>query len=144
MTLKNYTSIVPVDRTISEIEGILVKVGAKKILKDYQGGKVVAISFIWELDGKVIPVRLPARFERVAEALRRRFNSDKSLTSHQLAMIRKMMKDPASCERTVWRILKDWLESNIAIMELDQLNMMEALLPFTIVKGDKTLYDLLE
>lgn len=145
MTLKNYTSVVQVDRTITEIEKLLIKVGAKKILKDYnEMGKVSALSFVWELNGKQIPVRLPARVERVAECLRRRFNGDESLTSSQRKTIKHMMQDPDSAERTIWRIMLDWLEANIAIMEIDQVNMMEALLPFTVMENGNTLYELIE
>lgn len=45
MSLKNYTSSVPVERTISRIEQVLAKAGAGGIMKDYDCGGLVALAF---------------------------------------------------------------------------------------------------
>ena len=42
----NYTTQVKVEKTISEIEKILADHGANKILKEYEDGDIVAISFM--------------------------------------------------------------------------------------------------
>lgn len=47
MSLKNYTTSISVEKTIGEIEQILAKHGAKKILKDYDAsGNITAVSFM--------------------------------------------------------------------------------------------------
>lgn len=142
--IKNYTTEKAATTTIAEIEQLLVQIGAKMIVKDYDDkGKVSALSFIIMLDNKRIPIKLPARVDRIPVALRRIFNTH-HITQGQRKMLRKAMNDSEQAERIGWRILKDWLEAQVAIMTLDQINMLEALLPFTVWRGNKTLYELLE
>jgi hypothetical protein len=45
MNLKNYTSSVPVDRTVSRIEQALAAAGVKGIAKEYVGGQLVSLYF---------------------------------------------------------------------------------------------------
>jgi hypothetical protein len=44
--MKNYTSEVPAERTISRIEQILASAGAKSIQKEYEDGQAIALIFI--------------------------------------------------------------------------------------------------
>lgn len=145
MILKNYTTDKNYVRTISEIEQLLTGIGAQKILKDYDHqGVCTAMSFMISCDGKVIPIRLPARIDRIPAALRRLFNEDKTLSSSQRSLLKKAMSDPERARNIGWRIIQDWLEAQIAVKTLDQINMLEALLPFTVMKEGKTMYELLE
>ena len=146
MILKNYTTNKNYLRTISEIEQLLAEVGAKKILKEYNDQKeVFALSFIILFKEQEIPIRLPARVDRIPAALRNHYNNNTSLTSSQRSLIKSAMSDPERARNIGWRIVQDWLESNLAIMSLDQINLLEALLPFTQWgKNGMTLYDLLE
>ena len=70
--IKNYTSGVPVDRTISRIESILVEGGASNITKDYKNGELDALLFMVRMPdtGKEISVRLPAKADAVYDTLR--------------------------------------------------------------------------
>lgn len=46
MALKNYTTSISVEKTLSEIQGKLAYVGAKRIMTEYDDtGNVVALSF---------------------------------------------------------------------------------------------------
>jgi len=42
--------------------------------------------------------------------------------------------------RTAWRIVKDWVEAQMAILETEMVTMEEVFLPYLLVAGDKTLY----
>ena len=145
MILKNYTTDKSYLRTIPEIEQLLISIGAQKILKDYDTqGNCTAISFIISFDGRNIPIKLPARIDRIPLALRRLYNEDKSLTSNQRTLLKKAMSDNNRARNIGWRIIQDWLEAQIAVKTLDQINMLEALLPFTVMREGKTMYELLE
>jgi hypothetical protein len=62
-----------------------------------------------------------------------------------MSIIRRVMKEPERARNIGWRIIQDWLEAQIAVKTLDQINLLEALLPFTVWgKGGQTLYDLIE
>lgn len=146
MILKNYTTNKDYLRTIGEIEQMLSKIGARKIMKEYnEQGEVFALSFTILYKEQEIPIRLPARIERIPSALRHHYNNNKETTSSQRSLLKQAMQDTNRARNIGWRILQDWLEATLSIMQLDQINMLEALLPFTQWgKEGKTLYDLLE
>ena len=145
MILKNYTTNKDCNRTISEIEQTLAKLGARKVLKEYDdAGNVSVIQFIIPINDREIPIKLPSRIDRIPAALRHVLNNEK-LSSSQQSLIRRAMKEPGRAANIGWRIIQDWLEAQIAVMTLDQINLMEALLPFTVWAGSgKTLYELME
>lgn len=72
MNLKNYTSSVPVERTVARIEEALAKAGADGILKDYDAGRLCALAFRVKLPtGKPISIRLPANADAVWQTMKR-------------------------------------------------------------------------
>lgn len=138
MALKNYTTSISEDKTIAEIEKILATHGAKKILKDYdEEGKIKAVSFMIELEDKNLPFRLPMNLQSVCEVFRQQCNQGK--------LPRRYLRDTEQARRTGWRILKDWVDSQMAIFELNMVKMQEVFLPYMINPlTDKTLYETLE
>ena len=123
MPLKNYTSSVSVERSIAFIEKQLAAHGARDVLKRYDNNKrVSAIMFIVPVNGNDMPFKLPARIaecERVLEGM---------LSSRARPETRK--KIPAQAERTSWKIVSDWIEAQMAMIDLAQVEMMEVFLPY--------------
>lgn len=121
--LKNYTSQVPASRSISYIEQKLAQNGARQILKTYDdNGRCSGICFVIPIDGIDMPYKLPAK---VAEC-------EKVLTSNltRRSKPEKRKKIPAQAERTAWKILSDWVEAQMAMIELAQVEPMEVFLPY--------------
>jgi len=119
--IKNYTSQVPATRSVQRIEDLLVKHGAKNILKLYDQQKLTGIAFIISIDGRDIPFRLPARVDRVEQRLRKSIKRPRSGTMNKIS-------DQAT--RTAWRLLSDWVEVQISLIELDQAELIEVFLPY--------------
>ena len=70
MPLLNYTTKVDRFTTLGQIQGQLVKHGARKILQEYDGdGHVEAVSFMIDTPVGVQAVRLPANVEAVQRVL---------------------------------------------------------------------------
>ena len=128
--LKNYTSNVPVSRTISRIEEILAESGAKAIGKNYEGGKVANITFQYCIDGRDVLIRLPADPNAVYEALRKECLRPRKDT---LARLREQS------ERTAWKIQQDWLEIELTNMKLHQKEPLQVFLAY-IFDGQQTYY----
>jgi hypothetical protein len=123
MPLKNYTSTVPAIRSIAYIETKLAAHGARKTMKEFSvDGRVIAVAFIMEIQGNEVPFKLPARVEACERVLQN------SLSSRTRPETRK--KIPAQAERTAWKILSDWIEAQMAMIELAQVEMMEVFLPY--------------
>ena len=123
MPLKNYTSSVPASRSISYIESKLVTSGARAIMKRYdEDGRTSAIMFIIPMDGQNVPFKLPARIDNCTSVL------EGMLSSRARSDTRA--KIPEQAERTAWKILSDWVEAQMAMIELAQVEVMEVFLPY--------------
>lgn len=135
MPLKNYTSQVPAKRSIDYIETQLVKHGARSVLKIYNDNqRVSGICFTLPVNGNEFPYKLPARIEACEVVLK------SNLGPRTRPETRK--KIPEQAERTAWKILSDWVEAQMAMVELGQVEITEIMLPYLYDhKHDQTLYE---
>ncbi len=136
MNIKNYTSSVPADRSILSIEKILIEMGATSISKDYQGGKVSAISFAIKNpsnDG-IIPFKLPARKDPIQKLFLRNL---KRPTRSQIESTEQQ------AERTAWKNVKEWVELQATMIKLEQVEFMEVFMPYIFnLEKQKTFFEL--
>lgn len=130
MNIKNYTSTVPVERTIARIECVLAKAGACSISKDYQEGQLSAITFKVLLPSRSVSVRLPANHEAVYQTLQKEVIRPRSST---------MQKLREQAMRTSWKLMQDWVEVQISLIEMAQADFMQVFLPY-VWDGHKTFY----
>jgi hypothetical protein len=105
----------------NHIEDRLVKQGAKNILKIYENEKLTGIAFIIDMGGKEMPFRLPARVERVEKRLREQVSRPRKETISRIS-------DQAS--RTAWKLLSDWVDIQMRLIELDQVEFIEVFMPY--------------
>lgn len=133
MPLLNYTTTIDQDKSVAEIGKILAKAGASAILHDYDDtGNIVAISFKMRFErdsDKQISFRLPTDWRPVLEVLReqRRRNSRIKATEDQ-------------ARRVSWRITKDWVEAQLAIIETRMVTTAQVFLPYSITQDGQTMY----
>ena len=136
MAIKNYTTDVPVNKTVSEIHLMLADHGAKRILFDYGAdSKVTAISFTIETPTGEQAVRLPANVERVREVMRQQKNNPRNRNRSQI----DDSEDQA--ERVAWRIVKDWLAAQLAILDTEMVDVQQVFLPYFLNRQGQTLYE---
>lgn len=127
MPLLNYTTKVDVYTTIGAIQGCLVKHGARKIMQDYDNeGKPQALCFSIDTKFGMRGIKLPANVDAV----------------HKVLTKQKVKCDREQAERVAWRILKDWVEAQMAILESEMVQMDEIFLPYMIAKDNRTAYEL--
>jgi hypothetical protein len=130
MGILNYSTSVPVNRTISQIQGILVSHGARAIMVNYNDSQEPeSLSFIVPTKNGDLPFRLPASVEAVERVMRR----------DHLPGYRK----DGQAARVAWRIVKDWVEAQMAIIEAEMVSMEEVFLPY-LLRGDRTLFQEIE
>jgi hypothetical protein len=130
MNIKNYTSGVAVDKTISRIECLLAQAGAKAIGKNYEGGKLSSLTFQMEINGHDVLIRLPAKPEAVYEALR------KEIKKPHRGTLERLKKQS---ERTAWKIQQEWLEIELTNIQLNQKEKLEVFLSY-VWDGRQTYY----
>jgi hypothetical protein len=133
--LLNYTTEIPVEKTIGEIQQVLVKAHATSILAEYDHGAIKAIMFkIKGKNGQELPFRLPAKVE---EAYRVMYGDRDPVQKQRYG---QGWKEQA--RRTAWRILLTWVKAQLALIELELAKPEEVFLPpYLLVKGNKTLFE---
>jgi len=135
--MKNYTSTVPVSRTIAKIEVCLVQAGARDVLKKYDDdGKLTGIIFrVREpKTQKMILFKLPANVEGVYKWL---LDQRVRITETTQRTLR------AQAERTAWKTIHDWVEVQMSMIEMGQASVIEIFLPYAW-DGEMTFYHRLE
>lgn len=129
MPLANYTTTVQAIKTVGEIQGILVGHGARQILINYdKNGHVEALSFIVDTPHGAIPFRLPADARAVLRVLETEAHPPRYCTYEHAV-------------RVAWRILRDWVRAQMALLETEMVRMEEVFLPYMMVGEGKTLYE---
>jgi len=121
MKLRNYTTSVPADRTLQQIEKLLADFGASHIMKEYMDGKVIWIAF--KINNS--SYKLPANIEGVFRAI---YSTDRTQSKMEQAY------------RCAWRIIKDWIHAQLSIIASGQAMPDEVLLPY-LWDGKRTLYE---
>lgn len=129
MAILNYTTSIDSMRTIMEIQKILVKNGATKIMTQYENGIESAVTFCLIINGNEIAFSLPANHKGVLNAM----NKDRKVARY--------MCKPEQAQRVAWRIVKDWVEAQMAIIEAGLAETAEVFLPYVITKNGTTLYN---
>ena len=123
MPLKNYTSKQPASRSIEYIERKLVQQGATQILKTYgPDGRLSAICFSMMIGGVEMSFKVPAKVQACEEVLYANLSPR--------AKPETKAKIPKQAERTAWKIVQDWVEAQMAMIELAQVDIMEVFMPY--------------
>ena len=110
-----------------EIQQILSTHGATKITTDYYEGIPVAVTFCLELNGGIVAFSLPANYSGVLKAMKKS------------KVPKKFLKEEHAI-KVSWRIIKDWVNAQMALVEADLADMAEVFLPYAITKKGNTLY----
>lgn len=132
MNLKNYTSSVPAELTVARIEQILARAGASGVMKEYQAGELSALTFRLTLpdSGRPVAIRLPvnpdAVFRELAKSLKRQNPST-------------LANAKAQARRTAWKLMQDWVEVQISLIQMQQADFMQVFLPY-VWDGRQTYY----
>ena len=147
MPILNYTTEIPVERTVTEIEKLLAQSGAEKILKEYDGnGGVLSISFRIQTERGSLSFKLPMNEQAVMQVINNQTGEYKRTKYGQQRIIpRKFYNDKEQARRVGWRIIKDWLEAQLALFFLQMVKIEEIFLPYMYnERTGQTMFQMLE
>ena len=133
MPLLNYTTKVNAQKTVTEVMGLLVAKGADEISIVYDDDRQPA--------GLKWTVQSP-RLGRVAFALPCNVDAVFVKLTEQKVMVTSPESRRQQAIRTSWRILKDWVEAQMALLETGMVTMDEIFLPY-MLSGGQTFYQAL-
>lgn len=148
MFLKNYTSEVPVSQTVYRIEQVLLKAGVTDIAKQYGANqKILAITFAIQFDENTkTTVRLPVNEEQAIQALWMDYADEDKLTPDGKSLIWSPRKKKSRAdfiqqgERTAWKIIQDWVEVQMSMIQMNQADFRQVFLPY-IWDGKQSVYE---
>lgn len=131
--LLNYTTEIAVEKSMSEIQGMLAKSGAQSISTAYTLGMPTRITFLIETAYGIQGYTLPANIDAVFVVMQKQSKAGKIPP-------RFVSKEQAA--RVGWRIIKDWLEAQLAIIETEMVTMDQVMFPYLLDNNDRSVYEL--
>ncbi len=131
----DYTTKVPVSRTISQIQAKLVEHGARAVMMEYgDDGRIKALSFNVKMPNGELPIRLPINAGATLKVLQRQA-SDREIPAGYA-------KDEHAY-RVAWRNIFHWVSAQLALLETEMVKMEEIFLPYVITPGGQTIYQVM-
>ena len=132
MPLLNYTTKVSAEKTASEIISLLSKKGATQVMMEF-GPKGEPVGLKWRVDSPrgALGFALPINPEAVYKVL----TAERVLVTNDQARREQAL-------RTAWRIVKEWVAAQMALIETGMVEMEEVFLPY-MLSGDRTVYQVL-
>ncbi len=129
MPILNYTTDINANRTLGEIQGIIVKRGARKIMTEYdEQGDPVGLSFVLQVKDNIVHFKMPANYEGVLRSM---------ATTKNIKV--KVNKEQAI--RVSWRIIKNWIEAQMAMIDAEIALMEQVFLPYAVDRNGVTIFD---
>lgn len=144
MPILNYTTEIAPEETIGEITALLVRKGARSINTEYNDiGVIQAVAFVMPVGGLPVRFLLPSNAAGVARVMLKEkpYNSRHHSwgDDKQRAYEAKIL---AQAERVSWRILKDWVAAQLALIESGQAEMAQVFMPYATAANGRTMYEL--
>lgn len=128
MGLLNYTTTISVEKTTAEIIKILSNHGATAVLLEYDApGQVGSISFKVKTPAAECAFRLPADWKATLSVLKR--TAPRSYAREDQA------------QRVAWRIIKRWVEAQMALLETEMAKMEQIFLPYMVTSDGRTVFE---
>ncbi len=133
MAILNYTTRISTEKTAAEIQRKLALAKAQAVLSEYDDDAVmISMSFRIMTPHGIVFFRLPANTQGVFRALK----ADNKVP--------KRLKTNEQAARVAWRILKDWIEAQLAIVDAEMAELTEVFLPYAQDQNGQTVYQSLE
>lgn len=127
--IMNYTTKVSVEQTINDLQKILAKAKANAILTEYGPDSLPSVlSFRVDINGKGIHFRLPVDVAGVTNALKKD----------------RKYRDDAHARRVAWRIVKDWCDAQMALIQAQMAELAQVFLPYVHMPSGETFYESLK
>lgn len=124
--IAGYTTSIDASKTAAEVGTMLAKRGASRVMTEYGDGRAVGLSFEIGTGYGVRGFVLPIRAEGVLATLKRDRAEKRYLTIEH-------------AEKVAWRLVRDWLRAQLAMIDAGTTTLDEVMFPWMIL-GEKTMH----
>lgn len=126
-----------IDRIFAQLQHTLGQHGAKRISFDYgDDGQVQGVRFVIQVEDRFLPVQLPARVDQAQAVLKRQYES--GAISHKRGKEKTYGWEQAY--RVAWRNILDWVEAQMALLEIGMARMEEVFLLYLVTASGETFF----
>lgn len=133
----NYTTVIPAKRTVGECSDLLAEAGAARVATVYEDKKPVGLSFRLEMPSGWQDFTLPVNVAGVAKML-----AALELSTKWGPTERTRIKSAAHALDVAWRVVKDWLEAQLALIAAEMVSLDQVMLPY-LQLDQGTLYEVI-
>lgn len=134
----NYTTTIDVFKTVGEVQGMLAAHGAQKVMIEYDKAQQPAglvFQIATEVGDRMFAI--PVNVDSVHALLVRQGNAGKPKS---LSKVQWQSREQAA--RVAWRVIKDWVEAQLAIIQAQMVTLDQVMLPYMRTGiGSKTVFD---
>lgn len=128
----NYTTSIDPQTTAAECLAILAKHGANHVAISFNGNREPdGLSFAIETPWGPRHFALPINVSGTQKAL------DKAYAKR---LVERRHTSEEHARRVAWRVMKAWIDAQLALIEAGLADLAEIMLPWMMVDNDRTLY----
>lgn len=134
MPLLNYSTEVKVEASMGEVIGALTRRGVTRISTMFaDDGTPEGIAFTMKTEYGPREFELPVRTAGVLKVLAEQHKTNS-----------RVKDTPEQAARVSWRIAKDWLEAQSALIDAGLASLDEVMLPYMLDNKGRTVYDVIK
>lgn len=135
MGLLKYTTEVTAARSVSEIFSILQAAGAESIMLEYDSSKQPSgIGFVIKTHQGPMSFKMAVEIRNIEQILKNQV---------MRRMVPRSVLREGQAARIGWRIVKDWLEAQLALIEIGLVTLDQIFLPYAVTNQGQTVYQIL-
>jgi hypothetical protein len=124
----NYTTTIDPAKTAGEVQTILAKAGATGVAMEFDNGDPVGLAFTAMTPFGMREFTLPTNWEAVQRVLRRQ-------------KVKPAFQTVEHAKRVAWRIVKDWVEAQLAIIQTEMVTIDQVMLPYMRTDTGATVFE---
>ena len=128
----NYSTTIPARRTVQECMTVLADAGADAVAAQYRDKQPIGLSFRLDTANGPRDFAMPVNIDGVQNML-----ATATVKAH---IGRGQLTSREHAANVAWRVVKDWLEAQLAIIAAEMATLDQVMLPYLQI-GTQTLYE---
>ena len=132
----NYTTRIPAKRTVQECLSLLAEAGADAVAAQYRDKQPVGLSFRIDTPAGPRDFTLPVNVAGVRKMLTAQYAAGQLRGGRSEAA----WTGTEHAANVAWRVVKDWVEAQMAIIAAEMATLDQVMLPYLQVGDGRTLY----
>lgn len=134
----NYTTKIPASRTAAECLHLLAEAGAHAVSVSYANKEPSGLAFRLDTAGGRRDFNLPVDMMAMRAVINKALHADRPHVS--LAEFDRMLT-AAHARNVAWRVVRDWLEAQLALIAAQMATLDQVMLPYLEVAPGESLFD---